>query len=70
MKAPMIKEEEPFTYFFKTSRRFNGKYAPNIITFEFKDEQTALSFFNLIKQRLPLLNSEFPKIDGLAVNSI
>ncbi|MBX9585935.1 MAG: hypothetical protein K2X50_01630 [Gammaproteobacteria bacterium] len=68
MKAPTIKEEGPFTYFFKSSRRFNGKYAPNIITFEFKDEQTALSFFNEIKQRLPLLNTDFPKLDHLTVH--
>ncbi len=63
MKAPTTTKHGPFTYFYKASRRINGRHAPNIFTFQFTDEQTALSFFNLIKERLPLLNSEYPKID-------
>ena len=63
MKAATTTAAKPFTYFFNASRRFSGKHAPDIITFQFKDEQTAISFFNLLLETLPLLNTEFPKID-------
>lgn len=60
-------EDKPFTYFFKHSRRLVNTLTPDLITFQFDDEITARSFFDLLKDRLPLLNAAFPKIDELNV---
>ncbi len=68
MKAPLITENTPFTNFFKACLRLNGKHELNTVSFQFKDEQTALSFFHLLKERLPLLNTEFPKVNGATVH--
>lgn len=62
MKAPTTAENKPFTHFFKTSRRFIHSCTPDIITFQFKDENTTARFYQSLKEKLPLLNTEYPKI--------
>ncbi len=57
-----------FTDFFKASRRTDNSIGPNTVTLQFKNTSISHSFLNFVIERLPLLNTEFPKVDGAAVH--
>ncbi len=63
MKTKTTAEHSPFTKFFKASSQVREKHLPDIITFKFLRKKTAKRFFDLLKENLPLLNTEYPKID-------
>ncbi|MBX9587499.1 MAG: hypothetical protein K2X50_09600 [Gammaproteobacteria bacterium] len=64
----MKKHRSTFTEFFKACSYTENKVAPNTVTLQFNSTNTSHSFFNFVKERLPLLNIEFPKVDYAAVH--
>ncbi|MBX9585936.1 MAG: hypothetical protein K2X50_01635 [Gammaproteobacteria bacterium] len=64
----MNKTQESFTDYFNASRSAEFIFGAKTTTIlRFKKPHIAQEFFDFVKERLPLLNTEFPKIDGLVV---
>ncbi len=64
----MKKPQSTFTDFFKAFRRTDNSVGPNTVTLQFKNTSISQSFLNFVIEHLPLLNTEFPKVDGASVH--
>ena len=67
MQARLAKSPS-FTRFLKASNSVDNRVGPNTVTLRFRNKEIAQAFFTFVSERIPLLNTELPKIDTSEVH--
>ncbi len=65
---PTNKPQQSFAGYFKASTPTENSVAPCTVTLKFKKTKIAHAFLDFVIQYLPLLNTEFPKVDEASVH--